>query len=88
MELHSATSSHTQFVDVILLHALNNIHDIFMQGFLPLLFAKRLTEEFLLNLPHRQFVFIFPNALQPFFRIDSQLFADVSRLIFSILKMI
>ena len=35
-----------------------------------LLFAEHLTEEFLLNLPHRQFVFTFPKALRPYFRHD------------------
>ncbi len=46
-----------------------------------LLFAEHLTEEVLLDLPHRQFVFTVPKALRPFFRHDRSLFADVSRLI-------
>lgn len=46
-----------------------------------LLFAEHLTEEVLLNLPHRQFVFTVPKALRPFFRHDRTLFADVTRLI-------
>ena len=50
------------------------------------LFADRLTEEVLLELPHRQFVFTFPKALRVFFRHDRRLFADISRLIFSIVQ--
>jgi len=50
-----------------------------------LLFAEHLTNEVLLNLPHRQFVFTMPKALRPFFRHDRRLFADVSRLIYSII---
>jgi hypothetical protein len=46
-----------------------------------LFFAEHLTEEVLLDLPHRQFVFTVPKALRPFFRHDRRLFADVSRLI-------
>ena len=48
-----------------------------------LLFAEHLTEEVLFQLPHRQFVFTFPKALRVFFRHDRRLFADISRLIFS-----
>ena len=46
-----------------------------------LLFAEHLTEQMLLNLPHRQLVFALPKALRVFFRHDRRLFADVSRLI-------
>ena len=35
------------------------------------LFAEHLTEEVLLNLPHRQFVFALPKALRIFFRHDA-----------------
>ncbi len=45
-----------------------------------LLFAEHLTEEVLLNLPHRQFVFALPKALRIFFRHDRRLFGHVSRL--------
>lgn len=48
--------------------------------------AEHLTEEVFLRLPHRQFVFTVPKALRIYFRNDRNLFADVSRLIFSILK--
>jgi hypothetical protein len=50
-----------------------------------LLFAEHLTDEVLLNLPHRQFVFTIPKALRPFFRHDRLLFAEVSRLIYRLL---
>ena len=42
-----------------------------------LLFAEHLTEEVLLNLPHRQFVFALPKALRIFFRHDRRLFGRV-----------
>jgi len=50
-----------------------------------LLFAEHLTNEVLLDLPHRQFVFTMPKALRPFFRHDRRLFAEVSRLIYTII---
>ena len=49
-----------------------------------LLFAEHLTDEVLLELPHRQFVFTMPKALRPFFRHDRRLFSSVSRLIFAL----
>ena len=49
-----------------------------------LLFAEHLTDEVLLDLPHRQFVFTMPKALRPFFRHDRRLFSSVSRLIFAL----
>ena len=51
-----------------------------------ILMAEHLTEEVLLRLPHRQFVFTFPKALRVFFRNNRKLFADISRLIFCIIK--
>jgi len=51
-----------------------------------LLFAEHLTNEVLLDLPHRQFVFTMPKALRPFFRHDRRLFAEVSRLIHTIIS--
>jgi hypothetical protein len=51
-----------------------------------ILMAEHLAEEVFLRLSHRQFVFTVPKALRIFFRNDRNLFADVSRLIFSILK--
>ena len=50
-----------------------------------ILFAEHLTNEVLLKLSHRQFVFTMPKALRPFFRHDWRLFAEVSRLIYDIL---
>ncbi len=50
-----------------------------------LLFAEHLTNEVLMDLPHRQFVFTMPKALRPFFRHDRRLFAEVSRLIYTII---
>ena len=51
-----------------------------------LLFAEHLTNDVLLDLPHRQFVFTMPKALRPFFRHDRRLFAEVSRLIYTIIS--
>ena len=48
--------------------------------------AEHLTEDVLLKLPHRQFVFTVPKALRVFFRNNRKLFADISRLIFSIIR--
>ena len=48
--------------------------------------AEHLTEEVLLKLPHRQFVFTLPKALRIFLRNDRKLFADLSRLIYAIIK--
>ena len=50
-----------------------------------LLFAEHLTNDVLLDLPHRQFVFTMPKALRPYFRHDRRLFAEVSRLIYTII---
>jgi len=49
-------------------------------------FAEHLTDEVLLRLPHRQFVFTIPKALRPYFRHDRRLFAEVSRLIYDLLR--
>jgi len=51
-----------------------------------ILLAEHLTEEVLLRLPHRQFVFTVPKALRVFFRNNRKLFADISRLIYSIIR--
>ena len=51
-----------------------------------LLFAEHLTDEVLLNLPHRQFVFALPKALRIYFRHDRRLFGHVSRLIYHIIQ--
>ena len=51
-----------------------------------LLYAEYLSEDLLLNLPHRQFVFTIPKILRPYFKSDKRLFGDVSKLIFSLLS--
>jgi len=50
------------------------------------LFAEHLSENVLLRLPHRQFVFTIPKLLRIYFRNDRNLFADVSKIIFSIIN--
>lgn len=40
----------------------------------------------MLRLPHRQFVFTFPKALRVFFRHDRKLFAEISKMIFSMIS--
>ena len=51
-----------------------------------LLFSEHLSENVLLKLPHRQFVFTVPKLLRPYFKYDRNLFQDVSRIIFSIIQ--
>jgi len=51
-----------------------------------LLFSENLSENVLLKLPHRQFVFALPKLLRMYFKYDRNLFADVSRIIFSIIQ--
>jgi hypothetical protein len=50
-----------------------------------LLFSEHLSENVLLKLPHRQFVFTVPKPLRPYFKHDRNLFEEVSRIIFSII---
>jgi hypothetical protein len=50
------------------------------------LFSEYLTQEVLLDLPHRQFVFAIPKALRLYFRHDRKLFFEVSRLIYRLMK--
>jgi len=51
-----------------------------------LLLAEHLSENVLLNLPHRQLVLSVPKALRIYFKNDRNLFADVSKIIFSIIN--
>jgi len=51
-----------------------------------LLFSEHLSENVLLKLPHRQFVFTIPKLLRVYFKYDRNLFADVSKIIFSIMN--
>ena len=51
-----------------------------------LLFAEHLSENVLLRLPHRQFVFTVPKILRLYFKNDRNLFADISKIIFFIVN--
>jgi hypothetical protein len=51
-----------------------------------LLLGEYLSEDPLLTLPHRQFVWTIPKVLRVFFRHDRELFADLGRLLFDILQ--
>lgn len=46
-----------------------------------LLFSEHLSEETLLKLPHRQFVFTVPKMLRPYFRHDKKLYSEISKII-------
>jgi hypothetical protein len=50
-----------------------------------LLVDEYLSEDLLLTLPHRQFVWTIPKVLRVFLRYDRELFADIGRLNFDIL---
>ena len=45
-----------------------------------LLFSEHLSENVLLKLPHRQFVFAIPKRLRVYFKHDRYLFADISKM--------
>ena len=47
-----------------------------------LLFSEQITQEVLLRLPHRQWVFCIPKCLRVFFKHNRMLFSEVSALIF------
>jgi hypothetical protein len=51
-----------------------------------LLVGEYLSEDLLLTLPHRQFVWTIPKVLRVFLRHDRELFADLGRLLFDILR--
>ena len=51
-----------------------------------LLVGKYLSEDLLLTLPHRQFVWTIPKVLRVFLRHDRELFTDLSQLLFDILR--
>jgi hypothetical protein len=46
-----------------------------------LLFSEHLSENVLLKLPHRQFVFTVPKLLRPYFKYDRNLFEEVTKII-------
>jgi hypothetical protein len=48
--------------------------------------GEYLSEDLLLTLPHRQFVWTIPKVLRVFLRHDRELFAELSRLLFDILR--
>jgi hypothetical protein len=48
------------------------------------LFAEHLSENLLLKLPHRQFIFTLPKLLQVYFKQDRNPFEEVSKIIFCI----
>ena len=45
-----------------------------------------MTQDVLLKILHRQFVFTFPKALRVFFKHDRLLFSDISDLIFDMIQ--
>jgi hypothetical protein len=49
-------------------------------------FSLNTSENVLLKLPHRQFVFTIPKLLRPYFKYDRKLFEYFSRIIFSIIQ--
>jgi hypothetical protein len=51
-----------------------------------LLFSEYLSEDLLLKLPHRQFVWTIPKCLRVFLKHDRYLHAELSRLIFHLLS--
>ncbi|MBA7532695.1 hypothetical protein ES705_24925 [subsurface metagenome] len=51
-----------------------------------LVFSENMTNDVLLRLPHRQYVWTFPRALRVFFKHDRKLFGEVSRLIFQMIQ--
>jgi hypothetical protein len=48
--------------------------------------GEYLSEDLLLTLPHRQFVWTIPKVLRVFLRHDRELFAELGRLTFGILR--
>ncbi len=44
-----------------------------------LLFGEHISNEVMLKLPHRQYVFIFPKMLRPFFRNNKKIFSEILR---------
>jgi hypothetical protein len=51
-----------------------------------LLFAEFLSHRLLLRLPHRVLSFTLPKMLRPYFRYHPELFAEVSRLIYRLVR--
>jgi len=51
-----------------------------------LMFAEHLTDDVLLNVPHKQYVFTFPKRIRPYFRKNWDLFSDMSNLIYEMME--
>jgi hypothetical protein len=51
-----------------------------------LLLGEYINEQLLLRLPHRQFVFTLPKVLRVFFRHDTRLHGEISRLIYALVR--
>jgi hypothetical protein len=52
-----------------------------------ILFGEHISNEVMLKLPHRQYVFSFPKMLRPFFRNNKKLFSEISRLIYQMFEL-
>lgn len=50
------------------------------------LLSEHLSEEVMLRLPHRQFVFTIPKLLRPYFKNDRKLFSGISKLIHKLIS--
>jgi hypothetical protein len=50
-----------------------------------LLLSEHLSQEVLLRLPHKQFVFTVSKLIRPYFKHDRKLFADISKLIHNLI---
>lgn len=51
-----------------------------------ILLSEHLSEEVMLRLPHRQFVFTVPKLLRPYFKNDRKLFSGISKLIHKLIS--
>ena len=51
-----------------------------------LLFGEQISQEVLLKLPHRQFVFTLPKCMRVYFKHDRMLFSEISHLIFEMIQ--
>ena len=52
----------------------------------PRLRGEYMNEQLLLRLPHRQFVFTLPKVLRVFFRHDTRLHGEISRLVYGLVR--
>jgi hypothetical protein len=49
-------------------------------------FSERMNQEILLHLPHRKFVFTLLKMIRPYFRFNKGLFAEISKLISTLIS--